>query len=179
MPQIRPPGRVDDTPSTEEQFLDLLLADDELLRVEFDAIIAAEWPGPPPNLPHRRVGGGPDPGGKRRYRAAATGGPGPGWRPKVGGSARQRSPPAEDHEKTDKRERKAGDRQHVIDSFEVTVRPARTFHPWASDRQTGDAGAASAPNSGGPDETVAFHRGPGLAAAGTTATTDPPLDHDD
>jgi hypothetical protein len=34
--------------TTDEQFLDLVCADDELLRAEFDAIIAAEWPTPPP-----------------------------------------------------------------------------------------------------------------------------------
>jgi hypothetical protein len=95
------PDSFDDTRSTEEQFLDLLLADDELLRAEFDAIIAAEWPGSPPNLPHRRVRGEPDAGGKRRHRAAATKAPAPlGRRPHVDGSARQRSPPVEDHEKT-------------------------------------------------------------------------------
>ena len=111
MPQIRPPDNANDTRnadtrnadtrSAEEQFLDLLLADDELLRAEFDAIIAAEWPGSPPNLPHRRVLGEPDPDGKRRPRATATKAPGPRRRPHVDKSARQRSPPIEDHEKTD------------------------------------------------------------------------------
>jgi hypothetical protein len=33
-------------PSVEDQFLDLVCADEELLRAEFDAIIAAEWPNP-------------------------------------------------------------------------------------------------------------------------------------
>ena len=99
------PGSVDDTPSTQQQFLDLLLGDEELLRAEFDAIIAAAWPGSPPNLPHRRVLGESDPGGKRRHRATATQAPGPRRRPHVDGSARQRSPPVEDHEKTDKEEK--------------------------------------------------------------------------
>ena len=31
----------------DEQFLDLICADEDLLRAEFDAIIAAEWPSPP------------------------------------------------------------------------------------------------------------------------------------
>ena len=106
MPQIRPPDNADatrnaDTRSAERQFLDLLLADDELLRAEFDAIIAAEWPGSPPNPPHRRVLGEPDPGGTRRPRVADANVPRPGRRPHVDRSARQRSPPIEDHEKTD------------------------------------------------------------------------------
>jgi hypothetical protein len=101
MSRICPPDSVDDTRSAEEQFLDLLLADEELLRSEFDALIAAEWPGLPPNLPHRRVRGEPDPGGKQRHRATATRVFGPRRRPHVDGSARQRSPPVEDHENTD------------------------------------------------------------------------------
>ena len=36
--------------ATDEQFIDLLCSDDELLRAEFDAIIAAQWPGTPPEL---------------------------------------------------------------------------------------------------------------------------------
>jgi len=101
MPQVRPPDSVDDPRSTKEQFLDLLLADEELLRAEFEAIITAEWPGPPPNRPRRRVRGGPDPGGKRPHRATATRVSGPGRRPQVDGSARQRSPPPQYQENTD------------------------------------------------------------------------------
>ena len=101
MPQIRPPDCIDDTRSTEEQFLDLLLADEELLRAEFDAIIAAEWPGPPPDLADGRVCGEPDPGATRRHRATATRVSAP-RRPRVDASARQRSPPPEDPKKADK-----------------------------------------------------------------------------
>jgi len=100
MPQIRPPNSAD-ARSSEDQFLDLLLADDDLLQAEFDAIIAAEWPGPPPNLPRRRVRGGPDPGRRRRHRATATKRPGAGRRPPEDGSARQRSPPRTTKDKTD------------------------------------------------------------------------------
>ena len=39
------------TARLEEQFVDLLCADDELLRAEFDAIVAAEWPGATPAEP--------------------------------------------------------------------------------------------------------------------------------
>ena len=40
-PTLHPDG-FQATRSTDEQFLDLLLADEDLLRAEFDAIIAAE-----------------------------------------------------------------------------------------------------------------------------------------
>ena len=95
MSQIWLPDGPDEPRGTEAQFLDLLLADDDLLRAEFDAIIAAEWPGPPPNLPRRRVRGGPDPGRRRRHRATVTKSPGARRRPPVDGSARQRSPPVD------------------------------------------------------------------------------------
>ena len=38
----------------EEQFLDLLCSDAELLRAEFDSIIAAEWPDPPSPVSRRQ-----------------------------------------------------------------------------------------------------------------------------
>jgi len=98
MPKIGSAGVAGDR-STEQQFLDLLLADEELLRAEFDAIIAAEWPGPPPNLPHRRVGGEPGPREERRHPAPATAARGVGRRSRGEGSARQRSPPAEERQR--------------------------------------------------------------------------------
>jgi hypothetical protein len=96
MSKISLPAGAGDTGSVEARFLDLLLADDDLVQAEFDAIIAAEWPGPPPNLPRRRVVGGPDPGGRRRPRATATKSSVAGRRPAAGESARQRSPPPND-----------------------------------------------------------------------------------
>jgi hypothetical protein len=101
MPQIRAPDSAEDTRSAEEQFLDRLLADDDLLQAEFDAIIAAEWPGRPPNLPHRRVRDGPDPGRRRRHRATVTKTSGAGRRPPAEESARPRSPPSNDQGETD------------------------------------------------------------------------------
>ncbi len=101
MSKISLPAGAGDTGSVDARFLDLLLADDDLVQAEFDAIIAAEWPGPPPNLPRRRVLGGPDPGGRRRHRATATQRARAGRRPALDGSARQRSPPPNDQEKTD------------------------------------------------------------------------------
>jgi hypothetical protein len=39
--------------TVDEQFLALMCSDADLLRAEFDAIIAAEWPSPPPRTPRR------------------------------------------------------------------------------------------------------------------------------
>jgi hypothetical protein len=39
--------------TVDEQFLALMCSDADLLRAEFDAIIAAEWPSPPPTTPRR------------------------------------------------------------------------------------------------------------------------------
>lgn len=81
------------TPDLDE-FLDLLCADEELLRAEFEAIVAAGWPLPPDR---RAVVGswhvGPTDGparGKARVRDVE---PAVDSRPGVGGWARQRSPP--------------------------------------------------------------------------------------
>ncbi len=96
MPQIT---RTDGSTATatggsDEQFLELLCTDEDLLRAEFDAIIAAGWPSPPPAAPARRVGA------ERRPRRVRRRGEGSltalaSWprHPGVGGWARQRSPP--------------------------------------------------------------------------------------
>ena len=47
VPQILHPDGADDPRRATTQFLDLLLSDQELLRTEFDAIIAADWASPP------------------------------------------------------------------------------------------------------------------------------------
>lgn len=39
------------TLTTEEEFLAIVCSDEDLMRAEFDAIIAAEWPSPPPDRP--------------------------------------------------------------------------------------------------------------------------------
>jgi len=43
-----PADRVDSAPGTSELFLELLCADEDLLRAEFEAIVACDWPSPPP-----------------------------------------------------------------------------------------------------------------------------------
>ena len=79
-----------------EDFLDLLCTDDELVRAEFDEIIAAAWPDRPDLPPRRRIGGN----GRRHQppspRRWTGGGPPPQrW---TGSTARrcQRSPPSRD-----------------------------------------------------------------------------------
>jgi hypothetical protein len=82
------------TPGCEAEFLDLICADEELLRAEFDAIIAAGWPTEPPTV--RGVG--------RRREHPPAGGQGAHPRPgpllsrqpdapEVRARSRQRSPP--------------------------------------------------------------------------------------
>ena len=80
--------------TVDAQFLDLICADAELLAAEFDAIIAAEWPEPPPDRPARGAAGGhPGSGAARRAADPVRGPVSRPRRPGTGGSARQRSPP--------------------------------------------------------------------------------------
>jgi hypothetical protein len=78
-----------------ERFSDIIYADEQLLRAEFDAIIAAEWPDPPPPgrfpaaaTPHST--GGSD-GCRGRPAAAAVGAHAPAGAEVWG---RPRSPPS-------------------------------------------------------------------------------------
>ena len=81
--------------SVDEQFLDLLIADEELLRAEFDAINAEEWLSPPTDNP---AGGAsadrhPQRRGARRGEPRGTDLPTRPRHPGMGGWARPRSPP--------------------------------------------------------------------------------------
>lgn len=81
-------------PSVDEEFLQLLCAEEELLRAEFDAIIAAEWPSPPPTEPARGAGGQRRPHHPRlRCGDSVAAPPNQPRRPGIGGWAGQRSPP--------------------------------------------------------------------------------------
>ena len=63
--------------TVDEQFLGLMCSDEDLLRAEFDAIIAAEWPSPPPTTTPRRGAahrhpGQPHPPPRRRSRRPSS-----------------------------------------------------------------------------------------------------------
>jgi len=78
----------------EDAFLDLVYADDELLRAEFDALISAAWPNTPDpprarfNPCRRRR-----PARRRRARGSSGRGSRRAHRPGTDGWVRQRSPP--------------------------------------------------------------------------------------
>jgi len=89
-------------PSVDEQFFDLICNDVELIAAEFDAIIAAEWPTPPPSAPGHRTAGRPPTGGTARRGIARGGGRSSRPRhPGIGGWARERSPPHPDNHTRD------------------------------------------------------------------------------
>lgn len=78
-----------------EDFVELLCADEDLLRDEFDAIIRANWPSPPPAAPDLGSSAGRGQRGalhRREVHAARL--PRRPRHPGIGGWMRQRSPPA-------------------------------------------------------------------------------------
>jgi len=82
-------------PSVTDQFLALVCADEQLLRDEFDAIIADAWPTPP--QAHKPVAGVPRPWFRSRRARSTSRSPQrrrPGRPEEVELSPRQRSPPA-------------------------------------------------------------------------------------
>ena len=93
MPTV-PAAQLNVSQSVDEEFLELMCADEEFIRAEFDAIIAQEWSSrpPPPDPP----AASPDTGPHQRWRPAP-----PDFRaaprhprhPGIGGWSRQRSPP--------------------------------------------------------------------------------------
>jgi hypothetical protein len=81
-----------------EQFLELLCADPDWVRAEFDAIMAAEWPIPPPTGPRR--GAGADQAPHRPASPVEPDGAAPARRDRMtpgSASALQRSPPGAAH----------------------------------------------------------------------------------
>lgn len=78
----------------EEKFLELVYADEELLRAEFDAIIAEEWGQPTPPAPHRPTHPPAPPKRRRKqHRDPASRRPGRQHHPAGEGRSRQRAPP--------------------------------------------------------------------------------------
>src|SRR5689334_9747935 len=91
----------------DEQFLDLLLDDQELLRAEFDALIAAAWSGAPPAQPGRTDSSRSRPDQRPRLRPVMRLG-GELHRTKVDARPRQRSPPEAGDDQRNPQTRKAG-----------------------------------------------------------------------
>jgi len=77
---------------TDEVFVDLVCADDDLLRAEFEAIIEANWPAPPGSSARLPWPDRPTPRGSRR-RSVPTIAPSVRRAPADGRGGRQRSPP--------------------------------------------------------------------------------------
>jgi hypothetical protein len=77
----------------DDEFLDLICSDTDLLAVEFDAIIAEEWPQPPTARPARGASGRPGSSRPRPRPTAVDGRVARAPQPGVGRQARQRSPP--------------------------------------------------------------------------------------
>src|SRR2546423_1443879 len=92
MPQIVA-ATASPTRASQEEFLALLCADEQLLRAEFDAIIAAAWPNPPPTRPRPERPGAQQPPSAASAPASRPAQPGRAHRPGVGGLGRQRAPP--------------------------------------------------------------------------------------
>jgi hypothetical protein len=94
MPQISHTAGLAAMRGADEQFLDVICADEDLVRAEFDAIIAAEWPSPPPARPDRGADAERRPCRTRQRREASVADlPSRPRHPGIGGWTRQRSPP--------------------------------------------------------------------------------------
>jgi hypothetical protein len=86
-------ARGDVEQTIDEQFFALVCSDEQLLRAQFEEIVAAEWPTLRPG-PGRAAG--PERSGRRAGRWSRSGGhlPTRPRHPGVGAWVRQRSPPA-------------------------------------------------------------------------------------
>jgi hypothetical protein len=93
-----------DALAAEDEFLAILCSDEELVRAEFDAIIAAEWPSLPPDPPADDDAPTGSPGPARHRARGARMRPHRPRHPGVGSWARERSPPARDNHNSRTRE---------------------------------------------------------------------------
>ncbi len=81
----------------DEEFLAIVCSDEDLLRAEFEALIAAEWPSPPPDTPADDAAVERPPGPARRQpRGGQARLPNRARHPGIGAWSRQRSPPPPD-----------------------------------------------------------------------------------
>jgi len=82
--------------AAEEEFFAIVCSDEDLVRAEFDAIIAAEWPSLPPDTPDdEAVERSPGTAG-RQPRSGQVRLPNRARHTGMGGWSRQRSPPPRD-----------------------------------------------------------------------------------
>jgi hypothetical protein len=95
-PQPSPEVEAVAVDEVEEEFLALVCADEELLRAEFDAIIAEGWGRPAPPSPPRRTRPPAQPPRRRGPTGSAGGLRGPQRDPGGEGRSRQRAPPQHD-----------------------------------------------------------------------------------
>jgi hypothetical protein len=98
MPTL-PTSQHESTLAADEEFLAIVCAEEDLLRAEFDAIIAAGWPSPSPDPPADDNAVQRSPGPARRQPnvgQARLPNRAPGRHPGIGEWSRQRSPPTRD-----------------------------------------------------------------------------------
>jgi hypothetical protein len=115
----------------EETFLALVYTDEELLRAEFDAIIADSWNEPTPPARQRPTRPPAPPPQRRRHRSGTAGrAPGRQHYPAGEGRSRQRAPPPGrpvSPRPQDPR-REGGDAAQRERSIQVTTRGPAPFH---------------------------------------------------
>lgn len=100
MPTV-PAAQLDAPHTVDEEFLELMCADEEFIRAEFDAIIAQEWSSrpPPADPPPASPATGPHQGWQAGPPALRSF-PRRPRRPGIGGWSRQRSPPPHPEEES-------------------------------------------------------------------------------
>jgi|SRR4051812_15327202 len=91
--EIAPADSLDAARRTDEAFLEILCADEDLLRAEFESIIAKEWPSPPSDVPLDHPTARQRPPWAGRGARAGTAERKRSREPAVEKGARQRSPP--------------------------------------------------------------------------------------
>jgi hypothetical protein len=79
--------------TVDDQFIALICSDEQLLRAEFDAIIAGQWPSPPPGTPAHGAVGHRETAADSRPAACPGGRLMTSRHPDVDGWVRERSPP--------------------------------------------------------------------------------------
>ncbi len=77
----------------DQLLVDLICADEDLVRAEFEAIVAAEWPSTPPTDPAGAAPAKPAPRRDRRRRSRSAAVVGRPRHPGIGEWRRERSPP--------------------------------------------------------------------------------------